>query len=497
MIRIGLDIGSTTLKCVILNASGELLYKDYRRHFSRIAENAAAMLGEIAAAFPNERECSASSCPARRAWASRRRLACPSCRRYIATRDGGCGITCPTRDVVDRAGRRGREDHVSSTGEALEERMNGSCAGGTGAFIDQMATLLNVTPTSWTTSAQRAEQHLHHRLALRRVCQERTSSRCINQGARKEDICREHLSGAVVNQTDRGPGAGTADRGQSRCILGGPLYLLQSLRQRFDETLQLRKGVVFPENVAVFRGAGRGLLSDEPGVVRPRRAAQRAGTATAAAAHYRACPPLFSSQEEYDALCRAARARRRRARDTPAPDGPVEAYLGIDCRLAPRSRLVLMDLNGEHPLHALPAPTRANPVADRAGSAARYLRALRRPREHRSAAAATGYGEDLIRNAFHRRRGRGGNDRPLHGGQALRPAGGLHHRHRRAGHQMLQDPQRRDRQHLSQRGLLLGLRLVSCRPLPGALGYDVAEFAALGLFAERAGRPRLAAARCL
>ena len=57
MIRIGLDIGSTTLKCVILNASGELLYKDYRRHFSRIAENAAAMLGEIAAAFPNEREC--------------------------------------------------------------------------------------------------------------------------------------------------------------------------------------------------------------------------------------------------------------------------------------------------------------------------------------------------------------------------------------------------------------------------------------------------------
>ena len=111
MIRIGLDIGSTTLKCVILNASGELLYKDYRRHFSRIAENAAAMLGEIAAAFPNERECelvvSGSA-----GMGIAETLGLPFVQEVYATRTAVRALPARLRRR-HRAGRRGREDPVS------------------------------------------------------------------------------------------------------------------------------------------------------------------------------------------------------------------------------------------------------------------------------------------------------------------------------------------------------------------------------------------------
>ncbi|MFR5866156.1 MAG: BadF/BadG/BcrA/BcrD ATPase family protein, partial [Acutalibacteraceae bacterium] len=129
MIRIGLDIGSTTLKCVILNASGELLYKDYRRHFSRIAENAAAMLGEIAAAFPNERECeivvSGSA-----GMGIAETLGLPFVQEVYATRTA-VRHYLPDCDVVIELG--GEDAKILFLGEDAEVRMNGSCAGGTGA----------------------------------------------------------------------------------------------------------------------------------------------------------------------------------------------------------------------------------------------------------------------------------------------------------------------------------------------------------------------------
>lgn len=253
MIRIGLDIGSTTLKCVILNASGELLYKDYRRHFSRIAENAAAMLGEIAAAFPNERECdlvvSGSA-----AWASRRRLGLPFVQEVYATRTA-VRHYLPDCDVVIELG--GEDAKILFLGEDAEVRMNGSCAGGTGAFIDQMATLLSITPDEMNYLAQSSRQT--YTIASRcGVFAKSDIQPLINQGASKNDICAS-IFGAVVNQTVAGLAQGRPLEGKI-AYLGGPLTFLSQLRASFDETLDT-KGVC-PENSLYYVALGA-ALSDE------------------------------------------------------------------------------------------------------------------------------------------------------------------------------------------------------------------------------------------
>ena len=215
MIRIGLDIGSTTLKCVILNASGELLYKDYRRHFSRIAENAAAMLGEIAAAFPNERECELVVSGSAGMGIAETLLACPSCRRYM--RRTAVRHYLPDCDVVIELG--GEDAKILFLGEDAEVRMNGSCAGGTGAFIDQMATLLSITPDEMNYLAQSSRQT--YTIASRcGVFAKSDIQPLINPGRVEKRHLREHFRRG--RQPDgRRAGAGTAAGGGKSPISAG------------------------------------------------------------------------------------------------------------------------------------------------------------------------------------------------------------------------------------------------------------------------------------
>ena len=468
MIRIGLGIGSTTLKCVILNASGELLYKDYRRHFSRIAENAAAMLGEIAAAFPNERECelvvSGSA-----GMGIAETLGLPFVQEVYATRTA-VRHYLPDCDVVIELG--GEDAKILFLGEDAEVRMNGSCAGGTGAFIDQMATLLSITPDEMNYLAQSSRQT--YTIASRcGVFAKSDIQPLINQGASKNDICAS-IFGAVVNQTVAGLAQGRPLEGKI-AYLGGPLTFLSQLRASFDETLDT-KGVC-PENSLYYVALGAALSDEHASFDLGKLEKELRGYG--GSGDYRACPPLFTSQEEYERF--AARHARAAVRtDNPAPDGPFEASLGIDAG-STTVKAVVTDLNGDI-LYTRYQSNTGDPVAIVLAVLRDFY--ARFPAAKLVASCATGYGEDIIRSAF-----------TLDAGVVETVA------HFTAAKRF--DPQvdfiidigGQDIKCFKVRnGAIDNIFLnEACssgcgsflQTFAGALGYSVAEFAALGLYAER------------
>ena len=182
MKRVGLDIGSTTLKCVVLDEEGKLLWHTYVRHLSKISETAQSALTEVAQKFPGETVTIAVSGSAGMGTANMLKL--PFVQEVYATRLA-VGHYLPDTDVVIELG--GEDAKILFLTGGFEMRMNGTCAGGTGAFIDQMASLLNVTPDALNTLAQGMEKT--YVIASRcGVFAKSDIQPLLNQGARKEDI---------------------------------------------------------------------------------------------------------------------------------------------------------------------------------------------------------------------------------------------------------------------------------------------------------------------
>ena len=395
MKRIGLDIGSTTVKYAIADEAGNLLRTDYRRHRSRVAETLSAMLTEIAAAYPDERMILALSGSAGMGLAES--LHIPFVQEVYATRTAVRHLLPGTDAVIELGGEDAKILFLSG---GLEVRMNGSCAGGTGAFIDQMAQLMQISPSDMDVLAQKQEKI--YTIASRcGVFAKSDIQPLLNQGARKEDISAS-IFHAVVNQTVVGLAQGRPITGNI-VYLGGPLTFFPQLRRAFDETLKV-KGVL-PENSLYFvaLGALYGLPTDEKNadrnaVILPAALARDIG-ARFSAGTYRACEPLFRDRAEYDAFRdrHAGDSRGIRELDKPAD----EMFLGIDAG-STTVKAVLCDREGNlfRPSYQ---PNNGNPVP----LIRDYLRALYRdyPDIRIVSSAVTGYGEDIIRAAFHVDRG--------------------------------------------------------------------------------------------
>lgn len=228
MKRIGLDIGSTTLKCVVLDENNNIIYTTYRRHFSRISKLASEILAEINSKF-NEKMSVAVSGSAGMGMANDLNL--PFVQEVYATRMAVLALEPDTSVVIELGG----EDAKIIFLDGLEVRMNGTCAGGTGAFIDQMACLMNITPDEMNEYASRYEKV--YTIASRcGVFAKSDIQPLINQGARKEDISAS-IFYAVVSQTIAGLAQGREICGNI-LYLGGPLTFLSELRKAFDKVLE-------------------------------------------------------------------------------------------------------------------------------------------------------------------------------------------------------------------------------------------------------------------
>ncbi|MBQ7052834.1 MAG: 2-hydroxyacyl-CoA dehydratase [Clostridia bacterium] len=380
--RIGLDIGSTTIKCVVLDAQGDIMYSCYDRHYSLITQKTRDLLTrldeEVVHGAP---VCLSISGSAGMGLALGSHI--PFVQEVYATKIAA-DLLLPGTDVIIELG--GEDAKILFLQGTLEVRMNGSCAGGTGAFIDQMATLLAITPTQMNEEALKAERT--YTIASRCGVFAKTDVQpLLNQGAKRADVARSIFM-AVVNQTIAGLAQGRPIEGNV-VYLGGPLTFLSELRACFDETLGL-KGLC-PEQSLYFVALGAAHQASEAVLLSECIDAIDAFHSTES---YRALSPLFESEEELAAF----RERHAKAR-VPLADADCykgNVYLGIDSGSTTIKSVVISE-NGE----LLKTRYQSN-SGDPVPHVRSFLMDLRR--EHPDwtirAGAVTGYGEDLIRSAF-------------------------------------------------------------------------------------------------
>ena len=385
--RVGLDIGSTTIKCVVLNDAGQIVYSTYERHFSHILEKGRALLEKVAAEYlPDGRAYLAISGSAGMGLADSCKV--PFVQEVFATRVAANRLT-PGTDCIIELG--GEDAKILFLTNGTEVRMNGSCAGGTGAFIDQMATLLKMGADEMDKAAQGATRT--YTIASRcGVFAKSDIQPLINQGAQAGDIAAS-IYQAVVNQTIAGLAQGRPIKGNI-LYLGGPLTFSRTLRQSFDKTLGVTG--TLPENSLLFVALGAAFYADEESDLR--EVAKRLDNYSAAAT-YVSLPPLFADQQEYEAF----HARHMKATVPCLPFGadcgPV--HIGIDSG-STTIKLVVID-NNANILFESYRPNLGNPIPLVKETLLKLYRD--HPGLQIASVTTTGYGEELVKNAFHCDRG--------------------------------------------------------------------------------------------
>lgn len=382
--KVGLDVGSTTIKCVVMDGEDRIVYSTYERHFSHILEKSEELLRRVAEQYiPGGRARLAISGSAGMGMAEG--VSIPFVQEVFATRVAANRLA-PGTDCIIELG--GEDAKILFLTNGLEVRMNGSCAGGTGAFIDQMATLLKMSADEMDEAALKAEKT--YTIASRcGVFAKSDVQPLINQGGKAADIAAS-IYQAVVNQTIAGLAQGRPIRGNV-LYLGGPLTFSQCLRDCFDKTLGLKGRC--PENSLLFVAMGAAFYSDtEFDLLEVADRIQKRGTVET----YRSQPPLFASREEYEAFReRHARASVPRVDFPTDYDGPV--HIGIDSG-STTVKLVVMEQDGGI-LFTDYRPNLGNPVPLIRGVLQKLYE--EHPKLHVASVTTTGYGEDLARAAFH------------------------------------------------------------------------------------------------
>ena len=464
--RVGLDIGSTTIKCVVLDEQDKIIYSTYERHYSHILEKGQELLQRIAKDYlPDGRAMLAISGSAGMGLADS--CGVPFVQEVFATRVAANRLA-PGTDCIIELG--GEDAKILFLTNGTEVRMNGSCAGGTGAFIDQMATLLKMSADEMDKAAQASTRT--YTIASRcGVFAKSDIQPLINQGALAGDIAAS-IYQAVVNQTIAGLAQGRPIKGNV-LYLGGPLTFSGVLRQSFDKTLGL-KGTC-PENSLLYVALGAAYYADRESDMGEvvKRLSNYSATAT-----YVSLPPLFAGKQEYEDF----HARHMRACVPCVPFGidcgPV--HIGIDSG-STTIKLVVIDDNSNI-LFTSYRPNLGNPIPLVKETLLKLYKD--HPGLQIASVTTTGYGEELIKNAFH-------CDRGLVETVAHFTAA----KHFMPNVDFIIDIGGQDMKCFKiEDGAISNIFLnEACSSGCGsflqtfaqALGYDVKEFAALGLFADR------------
>lgn len=382
-LRIGLDVGSTTLKCIVLDEKDNILYANYERHFSKISEKSCELLENIAAKFPEHPEiCISVSGSAGMGFAED--IGLDFVQEVFATKVA-VSRYIPESDVVIELG--GEDAKILFLTGGTEVRMNGTCAGGTGAFIDQMATLLNITSEELNEYAKNYSK-IYNIASRCGVFAKSDIQPLINQGAKKEDIAKSILN-AVVSQTISGLAQGRDIEGNV-VYLGGPLTFLSELRESFDYMLG-HKGIC-PENSLYF--VALGTAHSTPDTLYNISELKEKISGATKSRSYNALPPLFESENEYKLF---KTRHNREIIDTNAALGASKTgYIGIDAG-STTIKAVLINEN-EDIVFSSYASNSGNPVP----KVKEFLLSVyeKYPDIKIQGAAATGYGEDIIKNAF-------------------------------------------------------------------------------------------------
>ena len=320
--KLGIDVGSTTVKLVVLDDENNILYSRYERHMSNVFEKVAELfenlketMGDVSFNVTITGSGGLSLSKLLGVYFEQEVVACSHAVEQII----------PQTDVAIELG--GEDAKITFYGQTVEQRMNGTCAGGTGAFIDQMAVLLN-TDAAGLNEAAKNYKMIYPIAARCGVFAKTDIQPMINEGASIEDLSASIFQ-AVVNQTISGLACGHVIRGNV-AFLGGPLSFLSELRERFIETLQLPpEQVIFPDNSKYFVAIGAAMLAEKHDVrsisdliscINDLDADEMSET--------KHIEPLFRNQADYDKFRARHDKDRIRRKDLSKAKGKL--FLGID-----------------------------------------------------------------------------------------------------------------------------------------------------------------------
>jgi predicted CoA-substrate-specific enzyme activase len=404
-VRMGIDVGSTTVKIAILNNDDKLIYGVYERHRADIRKT---IITEVNKALDFLEE----KCPNKKNQAISVKvtgsgglsvsqwLNIPFIQEVIAATTAVKKII-PQTDVVIELG--GEDAKITYFKGGVEQRMNGTCAGGTGSFIDQMAALLETDAMGLNELAKKQEQ-IYPIAARCGVFAKTDIQPLINEGARKEDIAASIFQ-AVVNQTISGLACGKPIRGNV-AFLGGPLHFLDQLRERFIQTLKLKENeIIVPENSQLFVAAGcaysaerKITLSDGNDFVFPTIDEFRKSLENLVGVELnevQRLEPLFKGQDELDEFTVRHSEQKAKRGELSKTHGPV--FLGLDAG-STTTKAVLIDKEGRI-IWSFYASNQGNPVE----LATKVLIDLysQLPKDvYIARSVSTGYGEVLFQSAF-------------------------------------------------------------------------------------------------
>ncbi|MGN1030584.1 MAG: acyl-CoA dehydratase activase-related protein [Butyricicoccaceae bacterium] len=385
---LGVDIGSTTVKVVLLDRAGRILFCEYRRHLARIQETLAELLREM------QRQTGAQhirpAITGSGGLTLSKHLGIPFVQEVVAVAEA-LEQQAPQTDVAIELG--GEDAKIIYFTGGIDQRMNGICAGGTGSFIDQMASLLQTDAAGLNHYAADAKE-IYPIAARCGVFAKTDIQPLINEGATKPDLAASIFQ-AVVNQTISGLACGKPIRG-TVAFLGGPLHFLPELRNAFIKTLNLTpEHTVIPEHSHLFAAMGAARSNREDTVLSVDELIAQLSTGISLEAEMNRLPPLFADRQEYQEFL--ARHSRHSVRRAELNHYQGNCYLGIDAG-STTTKLALVGEDGAL-LWSFYDNNQGSPLTTSI-RALKELKALLPDSAHIAYSCSTGYGEALLKNAL-------------------------------------------------------------------------------------------------
>ncbi|MBQ7612047.1 MAG: 2-hydroxyacyl-CoA dehydratase [Spirochaetaceae bacterium] len=405
-VRLGLDVGSTTVKSVAI-ANGTIIFSTYKRHRADIRNTIIAVVSEALTVIQeklSDHAVISAIVTGSGGLAVSKWLNIPFVQEVTAATTAVRKLIPKTDVVIELGGEDAKITYFE--GSNVEQRMNGTCAGGTGAFIDQMAALLE-TDAAGLNELAKNYTTIYPIAARCGVFAKTDIQPLINEGAAREDIATSIFQ-AVVSQTISGLACGKPIRGNV-AFLGGPLHFLTELRKRFIETLKLQdEQIIIPENAQLFVALGAAytelkILEDEKKEDLAKRYNLMALSdfkkallqiETAELNEIQRLDPLFKNESELTAF-RIRHSREKAKTDNIAEaSGPV--FLGLDAG-STTTKAVLIDRDGAI-LWKFYDVNAGNPV-QLAIQLLKELYAVLPKGAHIARTVSTGYGEKLFQAA--------------------------------------------------------------------------------------------------
>ena len=352
ILHVGLDVGSTTVKIVVLDTNLNVLYENYERHYSDTKNTVCNVLEKLESSYPNSNF--TISLTGSGAMSAAKFLNLPflqevvSCKRAVEK-------YIPQTDVVIELG--GEDAKIIYFDKFIEQRMNGTCAGGTGAFIDQMASLLD-TDAAGLNELAKNYKTIYPIASRCGVFAKTDIQPLLNEGAAKEDIAVSVFQ-AVVNQTISGLACGRPIKGNV-AFLGGPLNYLSELRNRFIQTLNLKDDeIIVPDEAHLFvaKGAALDSVENKPisnEILKSKITVLRGSHDTTT----NPLEPLFSIDADYDEF--KERHNKSKVKKADLKNFEGDCFIGLDAG-STTTKLVLINKEGEL-LYSLYGSNEGNPL---------------------------------------------------------------------------------------------------------------------------------------